>query len=140
MSSRQRVSTNGKFEQIVGYSRAVRVQDTIFVSGTSGYSEDGSYDSDAYTQAKNAIRNVDLVLAKAGSSIRDVVRTRVFVKEDADWRAIAKAHQEAFGAIMPASTMLVCGFLDKGIIVEIEADAVVDGKKPKKMRAVTVKA
>jgi enamine deaminase RidA (YjgF/YER057c/UK114 family) len=140
MMVRQKVSTNGKFEQIVGYSRAVRVQDTIFVSGTSGYSEDGSYDSDAYTQAKNAIHNIDSVLAKAGSSIRDVVRTRVFVKEDADWRAIAKAHQEAFGTIMPASTMIVCGFFDKGIIVEIEADAVIDKKKPRKVRSVTVKA
>lgn len=126
MMIKQKVSTNGKFERIVGYSRAFRAGNMIFVSGTSGYSADGSYDEDSYVQAKNAISNIGSVLLKTGSSIEDIVRTRVFVSQDADWRGVAKAHEEAFGSVMPASTMLVCNFLDKRIKVEIEADAIID--------------
>jgi enamine deaminase RidA (YjgF/YER057c/UK114 family) len=126
MMVRQKVSTNGKFEKIMGYSRAFRVGNMIFVSGTTGFSADGSYDSDSYNQARTSIRNIDSVLKKAGGSIRDVVRTRVFVSADADWEMIAKAHEETFGSLMPASSMFVCGFLDKAIKVEIEADAIID--------------
>ena len=98
----------------------------IFVSGTTGFSENGEVtsDSDEYTQTKRAIQNIDNTLRRVGSSLDEIVRTRVFVGQGADWHAIARAHLEFFGVIMPASTMVVCNFLDPRVKVEIEADAV----------------
>ena len=127
MVSRQNVSSNGKFEKIVGYSRAVRFGNMIFVSGTTGTDTRGSLvsDEDSYAQVKQAIQNIQTALEKVGASLRDVVRTRVFVSTKANWKDIAKAHLEFFGSIMPASSMLVCSFLDPKILVEIEADAAV---------------
>ena len=129
MVNRERVSSGVKFEKIVGYSRAVRVGNQIFISGTTGADltgNQGSKPTDAYSQTKKAIANIDLTLQKLGSSLQDVVRTRVFVRADADWMQIAKAHEESFGSILPASTMLVGLFLDPRILVEIEADAIAE--------------
>jgi len=126
MSSRQNISSGGKFEKVVGYSRAVKFRNMIFVSGTTGTDSTGSLVSDdSYAQAKQAIQNIRTALEKAGASLNDVVRTRVFVSTTANWQDIAKAHLEFFGSIMPASSMLVCSFLDPKISVEIEADAAI---------------
>ena len=96
----------------------------IFVSGTSGVIE-GFQGSDPYAQARRAIENIENVLKRSGASLQDVVRTRVFLTRGTDWKEVARAHEEFFGNILPASSMLVCEFLDPKILVEIEADAVV---------------
>ncbi|MGI0079968.1 MAG: RidA family protein [Nitrososphaerales archaeon] len=126
--NRQNLSSGVKFEKIVGYSRAVKVGNQIFVSGTTGvdYATDSSTAASAYLQAKRAIENIDSALQKFGSSLKDVVRTRVFIRSDVDWQDVAKAHGEAFSTVMPASTMVSAGFLDPRILVEIEADALTD--------------
>lgn len=126
MTSRENFSSGVKFEGIVGYSRAVKFGNQIFVSGTTGVDYDAGADSgsDAYSQTRKAIQNISLALSKLGASLSDVVRTRVFIRSDVDWHDVAKAHQEAFGSVLPASTMITAGFLDPRILVEIEADAV----------------
>jgi enamine deaminase RidA (YjgF/YER057c/UK114 family) len=128
--SRQNLSSGGQYEKIVGYSRAVKAGNMVFVSGTTGFLESGDLvSSDEYAQAKRAIQNIDITLRKAGSSLDEIVRTRVFVSPGADWHAIARAHSEFFGMILPASTMVVCSFLDPRIKVEIEADAMIDSNR-----------
>ncbi len=127
MTRRQNLSSGVKFESIVGYSRAVRVGNQIFVSGTTGVDYATGSDTaapNAYLQTKRAIENISSALAKLGSSPSDVVRTRVFIRSDVDWHDVAKAHLEAFSSVFPASTMITTGFLDPRILVEIEADAV----------------
>jgi enamine deaminase RidA (YjgF/YER057c/UK114 family) len=125
MSSRQNISSGGKFEKVIGYSRAVKFGNMIVVSGTTGTDSIGNLvsDVDSYSQARQAIQNIQTAVEKAGASLRDVVRTRVFVSAKANWQDVARAHLEFFGSIMPASSMLVCSFLDPKILVEIEADA-----------------
>jgi enamine deaminase RidA (YjgF/YER057c/UK114 family) len=122
MTKRQKVGSGGKYEELVGYSRAFRVGNQIFVSGTS----DLDAGTDIYIQATNSIKKIGDALAKLGGSLSDVVRTRVFVRSDADWNQVARAHREAFGGVKPASTMIAAEFLDPAIMVEIEADAVLD--------------
>jgi enamine deaminase RidA (YjgF/YER057c/UK114 family) len=126
MTDRQKVSSGVKFEGIVGYSRAVKIGKMVFVSGTTGvdYAASSDSDADAYSQTKRAIENIKSALARVGSSLSDVVRTRVFIRSDVDWQDVARAHREAFGSVLPASTMVSVGFLDPRILVEIEADAV----------------
>ncbi len=125
MTNRENFSSGVKFEGIVGYSRAVKFGNQIFVSGTTGVDYDsGTNSGDAYSQTRKAIQNISLALSKLGASLSDVVRTRVFIRADVDWHDVGKAHQEAFGSVLPASTMLTAGFLDPRILVEIEADAV----------------
>jgi enamine deaminase RidA (YjgF/YER057c/UK114 family) len=113
---------------VVGYSRAVRRGNMIFVSGTSDLSSESilSQPNAAYLQAKGAIEIIEKSLRELGASLSDVTRTRVYVREDVDWRQVATAHREAFAKILPASTMLVGSFLDKRVLVEIEADALSD--------------
>jgi enamine deaminase RidA (YjgF/YER057c/UK114 family) len=125
MASRQNISSGGKFEKVVGYSRAVKFGNMIFVSGTTGTDSKGNLvsDVDSYAQTAQAIQNIKSALEMAGSSLSDVVRTRVFVTAGAKWQDVSKAHLEFFGSVMPASSMLVCSFLDPKILVEIEADA-----------------
>ena len=127
MNERRNLSTGVKFEKVIGYSRAVRVGNQIFVSGTTGVDNDSGPNAkpDAYLQTKRAIDNIGSALSKLGSSLNDVVRTRVFTRAGVDWQEVARAHLEAFSSIMPASTMLNAGFLDPRILVEIEADAVI---------------
>ncbi len=128
MTERRRVSSNSPYEGIIGFSRAVRVGDTVYVSGTVAWGEDGKLVGvgDVYAQAKQTVRNIEKALAEAGASLRDVVRTRVYLTDMSRWEEAARAHREAFGDARPASSMVqVAALADPAMLVEIEAVAVV---------------
>jgi len=128
LRERQRVSSNSPYEPIIGFSRALRVGDTVHVSGTVGWGDDGRLvgPSDVYAQARQAIRNIEKALAEAGASLRDVVRTRIYLTDISRWEEAARAHAEAFAAVRPASTMVqVSALADPAMLVETEAVAVV---------------
>lgn len=127
--ARKRVSSGTEWESAVGYSRAVRVGARIEVSGTTATDESGSVvgRGDAEEQARVAIGNVETALTEAGASLADVVRTRLYVTDVADWEAVGRAHGEAFGDVRPATTLVeVSGLVDPAMLVEVEAEAVVD--------------
>lgn len=126
--SRIRVSSGAPWEDKVGYSRAVRVGDQVFVTGTVGRRADGSVPADAYAQARRAIEIIAAALDEAGARLEDVVRTRIFVTDiERDWEAVGRAHAEAFGAVRPATTMVeVRRLIEAAYVVEIEAVAIVE--------------
>ena len=125
---REHYLSNAPWESIVGYSRAVRTGPFIAVTGCASVGPDGELvgEGDAYAQASRCIQVIREALEAAGASLAHVVRTRMFVTDIEQWEAVGRAHREAFGEIMPATTMVeVSRLIDPRMLVEIEADAIV---------------
>jgi len=124
MTTRTTIASGGRFEDIYGYSRAVRVGDAIAVSGSC--CTDAAIEGDAYEQAKDALGVIEAALIRAGSSLADVTRTVTYVTDIEDMDLIARAHREAFDDIRPAATIVqVAALADPRYLVEIQVDAVV---------------
>jgi enamine deaminase RidA (YjgF/YER057c/UK114 family) len=122
--TRKNIRSGAPWEPVIAYSRAVRMGRFIAVSGSAAIDIEG----DAYAQAKQCIEVIERALGEAGASLKDVVRTRMYVTDIEQWAEIARAHQEAFGDVMPATSMVeVSRLIDPEMLVEIEADAIVAG-------------
>ena len=126
MTERQRISSGAKWESIVGYSRAVKVGNRIYVTGTTALGEDGDIVGigDGYEQAKQCLRNIEKALNRLGAGLEHIVRTRMFVTDISRWEEYGRAHGEFLRHVMPATTMVeVRALIDPRMLIEIEADA-----------------
>jgi enamine deaminase RidA (YjgF/YER057c/UK114 family) len=129
IAERTHVPTSAPWAATAGYSRAVRAGNVISVSGTASVAEDGSiaHPGDPYRQTLRCLEIITDALGRLGAGVEHVVRTRMYVRDRSDWEAVGRAHGEVFGEVRPATTMVFTGLIDEAMLVEIEADAVVDG-------------
>ena len=134
MTDRKNVFSVSPYEDVIGFSRAVRVGNLVFVSGTVAWGPDGKLvgKGDVYAQAKQTLANIEGYLRQAGATLKDVVRTRIYLTDIGRWQEVARAHREAFGDVRPASSMLeISGLAEPEMLVEIEAVAVLSTAAPR---------
>ena len=131
MNERRHVPTGAKWAATVGYSRAVRVGQQVWVSGTAAVGEDGkiAHPTDPYLQAKRCLDIIVNALKQLGASPEQVVRTRMYALKPEHWPDIGRAHGEVFAEVLPATTLVFTGFIDPDMLVEIEAEAIIEEGK-----------